>query len=190
MLFHLSPFSIAQKRRQLHSQSQVNAGRATRGQGEGKFEVETDEREEEILSLQAQVSSLHSLYEQAKQLLDDEKKQALIASTSFSHASTEQNHALDNELLRDRVKQLTNNYTEEQQKLDLCMKIQQTRQRQLLQRKLLEKKAAQVSAVAEEKGLPLPPPKSFSGADDSKRNQRNVKEMMSRGMDLKNLMRK
>jgi hypothetical protein len=48
--------------------------------------------------------------------------------------------AIDKEALQDKVKQISASYSEEKQKLDLMMKIQQARQRAILQRKLLERK--------------------------------------------------
>merc|ERR1712146_701247 len=46
----------------------------------------------------------------------------------------------DRDQLKEEVKRISTVYSEEKQKLDLMMKIQQTRQRQALQRKLLERK--------------------------------------------------
>ena len=42
--------------------------------------------------------------------------------------------------MQDEVKRISSMYSEEQQKLDLMMKIQQARQRQALQRKLLQRR--------------------------------------------------
>jgi predicted DNA-binding protein YlxM (UPF0122 family) len=57
--------------------------------------------------------------------------------------------AIDKEALQDKVKQISASYSEEKQKLDLMMKIQQARQRAILQRKLLERKqqAEEVSKI-------------------------------------------
>merc|ERR1712146_688980 len=46
----------------------------------------------------------------------------------------------DQDQLKEEVKRISTVYSEEKQKLDLMMKIQQTRQRQALQRKLLERR--------------------------------------------------
>ena len=46
--------------------------------------------------------------------------------------------------MQEEVKRISSVYNEEQQKLDLMMKMQQARQRQNLQRKLLERKRGSV----------------------------------------------
>lgn len=47
---------------------------------------------------------------------------------------------IDKESMQEKVKKISSEYNEEKQKLDLMMKIQQARQRQILQRKLMERK--------------------------------------------------
>lgn len=172
------------------------------------------ETDNEILDLQHQLSSLQDLYQEAKEMLRVEKNKAVISSLpeisdhekdgpshrlqSFEDTDLDIGHNNHQDSLLNKVKQMTNTYTEEQQKLDLCMKIQQTRQRQLLQRKLLAKKAAAMPppaaiSLAEEKDArgENSPAKDFSsGGEENKKSQRNMKVMMSRGMDLSNLMRK
>lgn len=182
--------------------------------GDSKSDMFTSvkETDSEIIDLQHQLSSLQELYQEATELLRVEKNKAIISSYGINSPSIhdhekivpshlemdlEDNSHQDN--LLNKVKQMTSTYTEEQQKLDLCMKIQQTRQRQLLQRKLMAKKAATLPpptaiSLAEEKqansDYSLAPPVDFSGGEENKKSQHNMKVMMSRGMDLTNLMRK
>ena len=52
--------------------------------------------------------------------------------------------------MQDEVKRISSMYSEEQQKLDLMMKIQQARQRQALQRKLLQRRQG-----AQQQSVPL-----------------------------------
>jgi hypothetical protein len=61
----------------------------------------------------------------------------------------------DQSSLKEEVKRISTVYGEEKQKLDLMMKLQQTRQRQALQRKLLLRKQAEGSAEGQQQ-TPLP----------------------------------
>ena len=56
--------------------------------------------------------------------------------------------------MQDEVKRISSMYSEEQQKLDLMMKIQQARQRQALQRKLLQRRQGQGQG-AHPQGAPM-----------------------------------
>lgn len=65
-------------------------------------------------------------------------KKSFAPAMHFAGADAE----VDRDSLKEEVKRISSVYSEEQQKLDLMMKLQQSRQRQALQRKLLERKQA------------------------------------------------
>jgi hypothetical protein len=71
---------------------------------------------------------------------DDGGKTGIEALDAYAEkASQEQAQKMR---MQDEVKRISNNYSEEKQKLDLAMKVEQARQRSTLQRKLLAKKQA------------------------------------------------
>jgi hypothetical protein len=76
-----------------------------------------------------------------------------ISSISNSAAGINKDHSRD--AFAGEARRISTAYTEEQNKLDLMMKIQQTRQRQALQRKLWERNQAKMqlnATKAKEKG--------------------------------------
>ena len=81
---------------------------------------------------------------------------------------------IDKESMQEKVKKISSEYNEEKQKLDLMMKIQQARQRQILQRKLMERK--------QQTGFNIP---------EAAMNATKVNTgIASRGMNLGPMMRK
>lgn len=60
-----------------------------------------------------------------------------------SSFAVENHHAEDREAMQSEARRISNAFTQEQQRHDLMMKIQQARQRQTLQRKLYERQVQQ-----------------------------------------------
>jgi len=113
-------------------------------------------------------------------------------------------------MMQDEVKRISNNYSEEKQKFDLAMKVEQARQRSTLQRKLLAKKQAAGHKGAGYSADKAPDFTSFnmsgSGGGEGKvyagggqeafrmpksiPSAHNLHSAASRGMNLAPLMRK
>ena len=70
--------------------------------------------------------------------MEDDAFQSWEPAVSHTAQAIEARHAMENEVTR-----ISETYNEEKQKLDLMMKIQQARQKQMLQRKLLDRKQGQ-----------------------------------------------
>lgn len=83
---------------------------------------------------------------------DGDTKAQLAAARAFAMQQRQESKLR----MQDEVKRISNNYNEEKQKLDLAMKIEQARQRQALQRKLLLKKQKQQGTVANNIGTLSP----------------------------------
>ena len=88
-------------------------------------------------------------------------------------------------LMQDEVKRISEQFNEEQQKLDLIMKMQQARQRQNLQRKLLEKKQATSNSTTPMNGHGQQQP--MRGLNDSAVYKPSDKVMPSKSNDQKNM---
>jgi hypothetical protein len=88
----------------------------------------------------------------------------------------------EKQLIHDEVKNICAVYSEEKQKHDLIMKLQQTRQRQNLQRKLMERKKDHNGSVQGLGAYGTLKKEDIFG--DSKDDQNKNKEMQSRGLHL------
>ena len=109
-------------------------------------------------------------------VLEDETKRGRDVQAAVSSASAAVGHAahsfsaapptvtMDKDELEAQAKRLAFSYTEENQKLDLRMKIEETRTRQNLQRKLMERKQNQNQAKQQQVNASLPALKPLPNA--------------------------
>jgi hypothetical protein len=127
-----------------------------------------EEEEEDIEHLKEELDQINEAYSKALIDIQSESKSDILSPSTYnspvkslpsydnsqrtmSHVKREKE---TRELMQDEAKKISSNYNEEKQKHDLLMSIQQTRQRQSLQRKLMERK--QQNLVANSDGFDDP----------------------------------
>lgn len=151
----------------------------------GKGEVDIADIDEEalmgFLDRIMRGESLSSLPLHHQVLEHGEGSESFVAS----HSQKDQQNRVE---MQNEVKRISSMYNEEKQKLDLMMKIQQARQRQTLQRKLLARK--QGGGLGGGAGYPGDDAVSTTGAVTGGFNKQRQDAVASRGMNMSNLVRK
>ena len=169
--------------------------------------VEDFEEEEEVLPSPEDVHGVEREQQEENLLIEKEPPHDSIEMFTSDNKMIKSILAKqDKEYREAEAKRISLEFNEEQQKHDLMMKLEQTRQRQNLQRKLFEKKLNAQKQVQESPVVPLialsktplmmkPKQESFKGLEASMKAGSNesahlVKNMSQRGLNLTFLQKK